>query len=479
LPWARAWFLFGLILFWGELVIGRQIKISGMVLAFIDMLVILGCFALAFYAKKYVILSEPKLDEELYSDLIALEAPFILLVLAVNGLYSPHTLLSTISSQIRLIIRGTIAAILVFFLVSFYAKIFSYAPSRVVLSLFFVLMPIGLILTRYVFFWAQKSFKALGINVNVIFFECAESRGRLRKEFESSTYCRFNTVAVFKKEEESYAEGIRMIEQGEVDSVVIDLPMEQHDAIASITNKAEEEGVSVYFSPRALPSTMLNLSRVMVGTIPMIALQPPELPLYGMVLKRAMDIVLSMIILAIIWPLMLALAVLVKLTSKGPILYRQERIGIDGKKFTMLKFRTMREDACANGPIWGTKNDIRCTPVGGMLRRLNLDELPQLFNVLAGSMSLVGPRPEETEFVLRFKKEVGRYTHKHWVKPGITGWAQVNGWRGDTDMDERIRHDIYYIEHWSHDIYYIEHWSLWLDLKILLMTPIYGFRNAM
>ena len=120
------------------------------------------------------------------------------------------------------------------------------------------------------------------------------------------------------------------------------------------------------------------------------------------------------------------------------------------------------------GPVWAKRDDERRTPVGALLRRINLDELPQLFNVLAGSMSLVGPRPERPEFVKQFKEEVGRYAHKHWVKPGITGWAQINGWRGDTDLDERIRHDLYYIEHWS----------IWLDLKIFFMTIFSGYKNA-
>jgi len=143
------------------------------------------------------------------------------------------------------------------------------------------------------------------------------------------------------------------------------------------------------------------------------------------------------------------------------VLYRQRRVGRDGREFTILKFRSMRADAeQATGPVWAEAEDPRCTRFGAWLRRTFLDELPQLWNVLCGQMSLVGPRPERPEFVRQFKQEVERYTHKHWVRPGLTGWAQVNGWRGDTDLAERIRHDIWYIENWS----------AWLDLRILAVT---------
>ncbi|MBI5827778.1 MAG: exopolysaccharide biosynthesis polyprenyl glycosylphosphotransferase, partial [Deltaproteobacteria bacterium] len=157
-----------------------------------------------------------------------------------------------------------------------------------------------------------------------------------------------------------------------------------------------------------------------------------------------------------------------KLTSPGPVLYRQERMGIGGDTFEMLKFRSMGTDAeKESGAVWACKDDPRRTALGSFLRRTSLDELPQLFNVLKGDMSIVGPRPERPVFIQGFRKDIPRYMLRHTMKAGITGWAQVNGWRGDTDINKRI----------EHDLYYIENWSLMLDMKILLLTIWKGLVN--
>jgi exopolysaccharide biosynthesis polyprenyl glycosylphosphotransferase len=163
---------------------------------------------------------------------------------------------------------------------------------------------------------------------------------------------------------------------------------------------------------------------------------------------------------------MLLVASMVKLTSPGPVLYRQERMGLDGQIFEALKFRSMRVDAeSQTGAVWATEDDDRRTPIGALLRKTSLDELPQLFNVLRGEMSLVGPRPERPVFIEQFKSRIPDYMLRHKVKAGITGWAQINGWRGNTSLERRI----------ECDLHYIEHWSLWLDIKILLLTPFKGF----
>jgi putative colanic acid biosynthesis UDP-glucose lipid carrier transferase len=165
---------------------------------------------------------------------------------------------------------------------------------------------------------------------------------------------------------------------------------------------------------------------------------------------------------------MAALALGVKLTSPGPIFYRQARTGLGGRTFQMLKFRSMLADAeRETGPIWAVRNDDRCTPLGRFMRRWSLDELPQLFNVLAGDMSLVGPRPERGVFVEKFRHQIPNYVQRHQVKAGITGWAQVHGWRGNTSLRHRVQCDLYYIANWS----------LWLDLQILAMTLWCGLRH--
>jgi exopolysaccharide biosynthesis polyprenyl glycosylphosphotransferase len=179
------------------------------------------------------------------------------------------------------------------------------------------------------------------------------------------------------------------------------------------------------------------------------------------VFKRAFDLVVSGIVLILFSPLMALIAMLVKFGSKGPLFYSQERIGLDGRSFNIHKFRTMRPDAeSQSGPVWAKKGDDRTTAVGRFLRKFSLDELPQLFNVLRGDMSVVGPRPERPHFVGQFRQSVPHYLERHRVRSGITGWAQVNGLRGDTSIDQRTRYDVYYVENWS----------LGFDLKILIMT---------
>jgi exopolysaccharide biosynthesis polyprenyl glycosylphosphotransferase len=202
--------------------------------------------------------------------------------------------------------------------------------------------------------------------------------------------------------------------------------------------------------------------------LPIIRLNDPSMSGAGALAKRAVDIALSGIGLVLLAPLFLLIAGLLRVTSPGPILYAQERMGLDGKTFRMLKFRSMRVDAeDVSGAVWASPRDGRRTRLGTLLRRTSLDELPQLWNVLVGDMSLVGPRPERPVFVQQFRKEIPHYMLRHKVKAGITGWAQVNGWRGDTSLSERI----------ACDLYYIRHWSLNLDLKILTLTLFKGFIN--
>jgi exopolysaccharide biosynthesis polyprenyl glycosylphosphotransferase len=186
------------------------------------------------------------------------------------------------------------------------------------------------------------------------------------------------------------------------------------------------------------------------------------------VLKRGFDLVLGTAALVASAPLLLAIAAALRVLQGAPVLYRQERMGLDGQRFRMLKFRTMRPDAEAEtGPVWASADDPRRTRLGAFLRRTSLDELPQLVNVLRGEMSLVGPRPERPLFVQEFRTRIPGYMLRHKVKAGMTGWAQINGWRGNTSLEKRI----------EYDLYYIERWSLAFDLSILLRTLWRGFTN--
>ena len=226
--------------------------------------------------------------------------------------------------------------------------------------------------------------------------------------------------------------------------------------------------VEVCFVPDIYNFTLLHHSVSEIAGLAVINLT--DSPLHGVhaLVKTLEDMLLASVLLALASPLMIALALGVKRSSPGPVFYRQERVTWSGASFQMLKFRTMPSDAESHsGPVWANRDESRATPFGAFLRRWSLDELPQLFNVLRGEMSIVGPRPERPEFVARFRQEIPRYMQKHLVKAGITGWAQVNDFRGNTDLNERIQYDLYYIENWS----------VWFDLRIIAMTVLHVFRT--
>jgi putative colanic acid biosynthesis UDP-glucose lipid carrier transferase len=213
-------------------------------------------------------------------------------------------------------------------------------------------------------------------------------------------------------------------------------------------------------------SKFLNLNEV--AGIPTLDISVSPLHGINRYIKEIEDRLLALILLILASPVMLLIAVGVKLSSPGPVFYRQERVGWNNRSFVMLKFRSMPVNAeSKTGPVWAKPGENRATPFGAFLRKSSLDELPQLINVLKGDMSLVGPRPERPDFVEVFKDQVPNYMKKHMVKAGITGWAQVNGWRGDTDLNKRI----------EHDLYYIQNWSVWFDLEIAMRTVVSGFVN--
>jgi Undecaprenyl-phosphate glucose phosphotransferase len=259
-----------------------------------------------------------------------------------------------------------------------------------------------------------------------------------------------------------------LISQYGIEHVFISLPLSRYHEARHVFDTLSQTLVEV-----RLVADVPNLAGVALTTsnldgLPVVGLR--ESPHFGLnvIVKRGMDMILSLALIVILSPLLLLCAVLVKLSSPGPIFYRQERCGLNGRKFEMLKFRSMRIDAEEKvGAVWARKYDPRRTPLGAFLRRWSLDELPQLINVLKGHMSLVGPRPERPVFIQQFSRTVPNYMARHRVKAGITGWAQVHGWRGNTSLRKRIQYDLHYITHWSP----------WLDLRILWMTVWHGIVN--
>ncbi len=266
-----------------------------------------------------------------------------------------------------------------------------------------------------------------------------------------------------------YREVKEIIHEHRIDILFIALPSDSQHHLKSVLQGLGDEMVDVKVIPDLFQFVTLGGGLDELDGLPIINLQGT--PLYGWnrVLKRALDVVFSGMGIVLFSPVIIVVAVLIKLTSPGPVYYVQERMGLDGRVFRMLKFRSMRADAEKDtGPVWAKADDPRRTKIGAFLRKTNLDELPQLFNVLKGDMSMVGPRPERPAFVEDFRGRIPKYMLRHKMKAGITGWAQINGLRGNTSIEDRIRYDLSYINNWS----------IWFDLKILVMTLWSGFRNA-
>ena len=261
----------------------------------------------------------------------------------------------------------------------------------------------------------------------------------------------------------------KILENNRLDEIALTLTLREYYKLKRIVAICEKSGVHTKFVPdyndiiptRPYTEDLLGLPVVNIRHVPLTNS-------FNMICKRAMDIVGAIVAIIIFSPVMLVTAVLVKTTSKGPLIYKQERVGLHNQTFQMYKFRSMEvQSAKSEKRAWTVRDDPRVTKVGKVIRKTSIDELPQLFNILKGDMSLVGPRPERPFFVEKFREEIPRYMVKHQVRPGLTGWAQVNGYRGDTSIKKRI----------EYDLYYIENWTMGLDIKILFLTFFKGFVN--
>ena len=259
-----------------------------------------------------------------------------------------------------------------------------------------------------------------------------------------------------------------LIGSHKINEVIIAMQEVTHQEILKIVGECDPGRVAVKVFPDVFQIIASEVTIGDLGGLPMLSVRDTALHGWQLVVKRVIDIIGSAAGLVILSPLMLLLAILIKLESAGPVFYTQERMGLDGKRFMMLKFRSMRTDAeKETGPVWTTANDTRRTRLGTFLRKVSIDEFPQFINVFLGEMSLVGPRPERPIFVEQFKRSIPRYMDRHREKAGITGWAQINGLRGDTSIIERTKYDLWYIENWS----------LTLDFRIIIRTILQLFND--
>jgi exopolysaccharide biosynthesis polyprenyl glycosylphosphotransferase len=262
-----------------------------------------------------------------------------------------------------------------------------------------------------------------------------------------------------------------LIEEHDVRSVIVADPGLSHGQLLDVLSMCDKARVNLKIFPDLFQLVVQEVSASELGGLPLLPVRDVGLRGWNLLVKRGLDVVLAAALLVLLSPTMLLVAAAVRLTSRGPVFFIQERVGVDGRPFPCVKFRTMVADAEAeSGPVWARPHDPRTTRVGRILRQYSIDELPQLVNVLAGDMSLVGPRPERPYFVEQFSRLIPRYEQRHQEKAGVTGWAQVNGLRGQTPIEERTLYDLFYVEHWSPGF----------DLKILLKTigAVIRGRNA-
>ncbi|MHB8898831.1 MAG: undecaprenyl-phosphate glucose phosphotransferase [Thermoguttaceae bacterium] len=412
--------------------------------------------------------------------LVAGMLPLVLVLASVSyrlaGLYEIHRL-REMPRELGVVFKASGLLFVLVITTAFYRR--DLYESRTALALFCGLNGMGIAVTRRVVWRVLRYFRGRGLNHGRALIVGGGRMGELvARTIETNNWTGLEAVGFVDKPSGresrllprlgSIEEIVEVAGRHEIDHVFVALPLRRYGELPRIYQALSELMVEVQLVPDVPGFTGIKPRLMEVDGVPFVNLRQNPHRGWPCLAKRGMDLVLGSAALVLLSPLMLLLALAVKLTSPGPVFYRQGRTGLAGRQFGMLKFRSMGVDAeTGTGPVWAHRDDDRCTPVGRLMRRWSLDELPQLFNVLAGDMSLVGPRPERAVFVERFRRQIPGYAQRQEVKAGITGWAQVHGWRGNTSLRHRVQCDLYYISHWS----------IWLDLQILLMTCRYGWRH--
>lgn len=449
----------------------------GLVFLLVDLAVTAAAWIAAYWLR-YSFWAAPHGVPEI--DIVAASLPTVLVLAAVayqlSGLYEVHRL-RELPRELTTVCRASGLLFLLAIAVMFYRH--DVYETRLGLAIFVVLNALLLTVSRRAIWQALKYLRARGLNYGRALIVGTGRLGRIVAEtiahngwtgleavgyvdqpqkLEPATLPRLGTID----------ELATVVKQYDIDHVFVALPLSRSGELPQVYKALEQVLVEVQLVPDLPQLAGMKLRSLEIDGVTFLSLRGDPHRGWGRIAKRSMDLALGAIALLAAAPLMLLLALLIKLTSPGPVLYRQPRTGLGGRSFDMLKFRSMRIDAEAqSGAVWATRHDDRCTPLGKLMRQWSLDELPQLLNVIWGDMSLVGPRPERGVFVEKFCREVPNYTQRHQVKAGITGWAQVNGWRGNTSLRRRI----------ECDLYYISNWSPWLDIKILWLTIWCGFRH--
>lgn len=389
-----------------------------------------------------------------------------------------------IIDTLRLVLKGWAMTFLTLVALLFIFKV-SVSYSRLVISVWSVLMLVLLAVQRYTLWKTLYYLFSKGINVkNVAIAGVGKVGLYLASVFEQNPYLGYRVVGLYDDNPSAcdrIPAGLEFLGNtdqingdaiaGRFDELYLAFPLSAENQIFSLLEQLTYTTVVVKYAPDLFAFDLLHANWTEVKGMPVISVyDTPMSTNMSRAFKRVEDFIISSVILLVIWPLMLIIAAGVKLSSPGPVFYRQTRVGLNGKPFTILKFRSMPVDVEKQNVEWGGASHKQKTRFGSFIRVTSLDELPQFINVLKGDMSIVGPRPERDLFIERISKEVPRYMQRHMVKAGITGWAQINGWRGDTSLKKRV----------EYDLHYISNWSLWLDIKIIFMTAFKGWvhKNA-
>lgn len=448
----------------------------------LDVAMILLSFSLAYYVRFYTsIISKGIIVFSLTESFapILVSIPIYALLYQAMDLYNVRRHFGIFEMSTR-VLRGNIYGMLIIILALFLFKLVDF--SRWTLALFFLINTLFTITERVIFqlIWSKRALDEKYMK-RCLVLGCNDLSSQLLVNLTMRTEWGYKVVGLLDDQREAHTpyqdytvlgklETLDLVlKEAEIDVVIIALNDADYVKLGEIISSCERAGVKTQIVPYYYKYIPTKPFMDDLDGIPIIDTR--HVPLDNFIkkaTKRAFDVVFSLIALVISSPLLLFSALMVKLTSKGPVFYKQERVGLNRKNFEMLKFRSMIvQDASEEKAKWTTKDDPRKTKWGSFMRKTSIDELPQFINVLFGDMSVVGPRPERPYFVEQFKDEIPKYMIKHQVRPGITGWAQVNGWRGDTSIEKRIECDLYYIENWKFSF----------DIKIILLTIFKGFIN--
>lgn len=447
-----------------------------------DVFIMVASYALAYFIKFYIIGADTSgvLPVRDYFIVLIFLVPGYVILYFLCGVYGPKRTVKQRHEFLTIFQANTLG--MAFYIIVLYLVIREINYSRLMMGIFYILNIFITCLSRVVLRTMLRTIRKKGYNIKhvlVVGYSRAAEQYIDRLGWNPQWGYKVCGILDDTVPAGTLYKGIKVLgrlenlevilPQNELDEVAIALALKDYDNLEHVVNICEKSGVHTKFIPdynsviptRPYTEDLMGLPVINIRHVPLANTS-------NKVVKRAMDIIGSACGIVLLSPLLLFLAILVKISSPGPVIFKQERVGLHGKPFYMYKFRSMEQQSeDEEKKAWTVRDDPRVTGIGRLMRRTSLDELPQLFNILKGDMSLIGPRPERPLFVERFKEEIPRYMVKHQVRPGLTGWAQVNGYRGDTSIKKRI----------DCDIYYIENWTISFDIKIFLLTFFTGFIN--